>query len=357
MAACLICRAAASNPFQTSNHGSPSTLHSDFRRKSSTNSSSSFSSPEPSPPRNVSEIRDHAFHPSSRLRGTTCMITGGSSGIGFAIAQRFLREGAGKIILVGRSKERLIEAWERLRAEYESATLSSEERIAGGEPLSLSVSDNYEILDSGPFRLVVGDVGDPLFWSEEVKKTMDNVDILINAAGISRSALLPMAKDEHIAQVIRTNLQGTIFACRAMTRRALQKRRKSTPRSASNTDDVVPTKCIINISSLHAIKGGIGASTYASTKAGVIALTRAIAAEGSLSASGAAVRANVIVPGYIDTKMLDEFSDSFRAEAERSVPLRRFGTCEEVADAAAFLATNQYANNCVLNLDGGLSAM
>ena len=52
-----------------------------------------------------------------------------------------------------------------------------------------------------------------------------------------------------------------------------------------------------------------------------------------------------------------EFSESFRAEAERSIPLRRFGTCEEVADAAAFLATNQYANNCVLNLDGGLSAM
>lgn len=88
-----------------------------------------------------------------------------------------------------------------------------------------------------------------------------------------------------------------------MARRALRKQRgQPHPEDSSSSSS---SKCIINISSLHATKGGIGASTYASAKAGVITLTRAMAAEGSLSASGAAVRANVIVPGYIDTEMLD----------------------------------------------------
>jgi len=85
-------------------------------------------------------------------------------------------------------------------------------------------------------------------------------------------------------------------------------------------------------------------------------LTRAIAAEGSLSNSGSRLRANVIVPGYIGTRMLDDLSDQVREAAKNSIPLRRFGTPEEVADAAVFLVTNQYANNCILNLDGGLSA-
>ncbi|KAM5433548.1 hypothetical protein MferCBS31731_007054 [Microsporum ferrugineum] len=141
-----------------------------------------------------------------------------------------------------------------------------------------------------------------------------------------------------------------------MTRQALRQRRMQQQTDAS-TRPYLGTKCIINISSLHASRGGVGVATYASTKAGVIALTRAIVAESNLPCSGASIRANVIVPGYIETKMLDELGEQFRNDTMQSIPLRRFGTIEEVADAAVFVVTNQYANNCVLNLDGGLSAV
>ncbi|EFQ97019.1 3-ketoacyl-(acyl-carrier-protein) reductase [Nannizzia gypsea CBS 118893] len=276
-----------------------------------------------------------------RLKGATCMVTGGSSGIGLGIAQRFLLEGAERIILIGRNRQRLEDAVKQLNPD---ATLDES-------------SETAKIVHSDQFSLVMGDVGSPRFWCEDVKRLMGGVDILVNAAGVSHSSLLPTAKDEHITQILNTNLQGTIFACRSMTRQALRQRRAQQRQAEDGSaGSYSGSKCIINISSLHASKGGVGVATYASTKAGVIALTRAIVAESNLSSSGANIRANVIVPGYIDTKMLDELSEKFRKEVVQSIPLRRLGMVEEVADAAVFVATNQYANNCVLNIDGGLSA-
>ncbi|KAF3490846.1 3-ketoacyl-(acyl-carrier-protein) reductase [Arthroderma uncinatum] len=277
------------------------------------------------------------------------MITGGSSGIGLGIAQRFLIEGAERIILVGRSRKRLEDAVNQLNA-ADTAEQAS-------ETASAASPEDVKIVNYGRFSLVMGDVGDPSFWCEEVKRLMGQVDILVNAAGVSYSSLLATAKDEHVTQTLHTNLQGTIFACRTMARQALRQRRSQRKADDGLAIAYSGTKCIINISSLHASRGGVGVAAYASTKAGVIALTRAIVAESNLSTSGANLRANVIVPGYIETKMLDELGEQFRKDARQAIPLRRFGWVEEVADAAVFVATNQYANNCVLNLDGGLSAV
>ncbi|PGH17095.1 hypothetical protein AJ80_04968 [Polytolypa hystricis UAMH7299] len=331
-----------------------------------------------SSPTIISSRPYHTHSSTTRLTGRVCMVTGGSSGIGLAIAQRFMHEGATKLILVGRNKARLQDALKMLRtphnegeeeeipaAEAESAQSEASESTTGNDAAAIAAAGHCEIYDSGRFTMVVGDVGNPGFWGEDIKKLMDNVDILVNAAGISYSALLPFAKDEHIMQTLHTNLQGTIFACRTMARRLLRRKRASpttttTTTTTANGENVKSaTKCIINVSSLHAWKGAVGVSTYAATKAGVIALTRSIAAEGGLSGDdpGRRLRANVIVPGYIETKMLDELSEKTREEAKKSIPLRRFGTTGEVADAAVFLATNEYANNCVLNLDGGLSAV
>ena len=102
------------------------------------------------------------------------MITGGASGIGFAIAERFLREGAGRVILAGRRKERLVEACERLGRENGRG-----EQTGGSSVLqTLSQSDNYEILESEQFGLLVGDVGDPLFWGNEVKKAIVSLNAI-----------------------------------------------------------------------------------------------------------------------------------------------------------------------------------
>ncbi|ODH22771.1 hypothetical protein ACO22_05460 [Paracoccidioides brasiliensis] len=343
---------------------------------------------------------ESARHQSPPLKGLTCMVTGGSSGIGYAIARRFLREGVEKVILVGRSRKRLEEAVRRLEEEEEEEDRG--DYVEPGRPMcgnnddlpqgnngvdvhnpaqratppmqsiefdnlvhdqphdTVTVKD-CEIFDFGPrFTLAVGDVGNPSFWGDEIKKLLDNVDILVNAAGISYSSLLPLAKEEHITAMLRTNLQGTIVACRTMSRRVMRAKplQKLIDSSSITITNSRFTKCIINISSLHAMKGGVGAATYASTKAGVVALTRAIAAESGEMKAEARLRANVIVPGYIETRMVaEDLNPQVREKALRAIPLRRFGTVEEVADAAVFLAANQYANNCVLNLDGGLSAV
>ncbi|EEH34116.2 3-oxoacyl-[acyl-carrier protein] reductase [Paracoccidioides lutzii Pb01] len=338
---------------------------------------------------------ESARHQSPPLKGLTCMVTGGSSGIGYAIARRFLREGAEKVILVGRSRRRLEEAVRRLEEEEDRGDYVEPGRPMGENnddlpqgngvdvhnpaqratpPMQSIEFDNLvhdqphdtvtvkdcEISEFGPrFTLAVGDVGNPSFWGEEIKKLMDNVDVLVNAAGISYSSLLPLTKEEHITAMLRTNLQGTIVACRTMSRRVM--RANSLQKLMDDNNTITNsrfTKCIINISSLHAMKGGVGAATYASTKAGVVALTRAIAAESGEMKVEARLRANVIVPGYIETRMVaEDLNPQVREKALRAIPLRRFGTVEEVADAAVFLAANQYANNCVLNLDGGLSAV
>ncbi|CAD6447496.1 98b5c0d1-435d-4f2c-b312-9ccb5e36a095 [Sclerotinia trifoliorum] len=130
---------------------------------------------------------------------------------------------------------------------------------------------------------------------------------------------------------------GTIWGCKIIGKDMLRRREG----------------CIINISSLLGIKGGRGSAAYAASKAGVLGLTRALAAE----MGSAGIRVNAIVPGYIETDMTRAMTDLARKEALNAIPLSRFGEVTEIADAAVFLAANKYANNCVLNLDGGLSAM
>ncbi|KAK2810979.1 hypothetical protein FQN50_002572 [Emmonsiellopsis sp. PD_5] len=360
----------APNPYQQPSSSAPSTQQ---RRHFSSNPGSSHVVPSPSPP-------------PSPLAGTTCMVTGGGSGIGLAIARRFLREGVGKVVLVGRSRERLEHAVRSLqedvivRDQESSISISSN----GGEGVNISDpprkvtrpigdvefdnvvhdqprdddgdgvgSRDCEIMQvDSRFTLVIGDVGRPEFWAgKDIARVMSTIHTLINSAGTTHSSLLPLTPDSSITTTLRTNLQGTILACRAMTRRALRQR------PTTNTTNTV-TKSIINISSLHATKGGVGAAAYASSKAGVIALTRAIVAEGNQGRGwGRGLRANVIVPGYVETGMVGDMNAQVREKALREIPLGRFGRVEEVADAAVFLARNEYANNCVLNLDGGLSAM
>ncbi|KAJ5559078.1 hypothetical protein N7535_009058 [Penicillium sp. DV-2018c] len=274
-----------------------------------------------------------SFQPGNRLAGRNCMITGGTSGIGFAIAERFLQEGASTVVLVGRSQARLEEAAAKLESLTGalSGSGNSISDIATRTPEEDSQQDN-----EGKIRLLVGDA---------------NVDILVNAAGISISNILPRSELEDISGILRTNLEGAILTSRALLRASVRSRVRNRNDQVAGTKP--PSKCIINISSLLALKGGTGAVPYVASKAGLLGLTRSLAVEASASMKDIVIRSNAIVPGYIETPMIaGEIS-----RLKDLIPLHRFGDAREIADAAVFLAQNEYANNCVLNLDGGLSAV
>jgi NAD(P)-dependent dehydrogenase (short-subunit alcohol dehydrogenase family) len=197
-------------------------------------------------------------------------------------------------------------------------------------------------------NIIVGDVSEPLFWDllttpKSRSKLGAKVDVLINCAGIAQNSLLVRTSPTLLDEVVRTNLGAVMLGVRALL--------KSKKLRRDEDDDWNPV--VINLASLLALKGGRGAVAYSASKAGILGLTHALCAE--LGPLG--IRVNAIVPGYVETDMTKDLSAAARDEILDTIPLKRFGTPAEIAEAALFLATNQYANNCVMNLDGGLSAV
>ncbi|KAF5560426.1 uncharacterized protein FTJAE_4202 [Fusarium tjaetaba] len=162
--------------------------------------------------------------------------------------------------------------------------------------------------------------------------TLGPVDVLVNCAGTSQTSALKRTGEEEIQLILNLNLRATILA--------------------SKYAKLTPHGCIINVSSLMATKMGAGAAVYAASKAGVVAFTRALA----LEYKSRSIRVNTLLPGWIQSPMWNELTETAREAYLKQCPLGRVGTPDEVADAAMFLITNRFANNCVLNLDGGLSA-
>ena len=315
------------------------------------------------------------------------MITGGTSGIGFAIAERFLQEGASSIVLVGRTQTRLREAATRL-ASLPGTSAGLEE--SNGIVATRAPEEDVQQSTPEKIRLLVGDVSEAGSWMRELEKEMvcifhiglncrylthtpiqANVDILVNAAGISISNTLPRSDPEDISKTLRTNLEGAMITSRALMRASIRNRMRNRNDPAAGNR---LSKCIINVSSLLAIKGGTGAVPYAASKAGLLGLTRSLAVEASASLKDIVIRSNAIVPGYIETPMIAgmlvlflflwelayvdvDFTPGEMSRLKDLIPLHRFGDPREIADAAVFLAQNEYANNCVLNIDGGLSAV
>ena len=185
---------------------------------------------------------------------------------------------------------------------------------------------------------------------------------MINSAGMSQNSLAIRSSTTGTAdKVVDLNLNATMGMSSVFLE--LMRRRLANPDKEPSPVLRPVSPCLVNVSSLLALKGGYGASAYAASKAGVIAFTRALCLEAAemfakhQDGPGALpFRANVVVPGYIDTPMLGEMSAESRRKLEQQIPSRRFGTPDEVAHAVLFLVENEYANNCVLNVDGGLSA-
>lgn len=244
-------------------------------------------------------------------RSLRVLVTGAGSGVGEATARLFSHRGA-TLALVGRRRKEL-------------------ERVRGGLP--------------GPAHVFDADVSDPGSAREAVAgavATMGGLDIVVNAAGIATYAGLADLSDEMWGATIGINLSGTFYISRA---------------AAIHMVDH-GGGAIVNVASDLAVMGVAGLVHYSSSKAGVLGLTRGLAAE-----LAPTVRVNAVSPGPIDTPMLragvDAAEDPTQAliDKERSVPLRRLATPEEVAEAIHFLAVHAtFATGASMSLDGGTSA-
>jgi 3-oxoacyl-[acyl-carrier protein] reductase len=234
------------------------------------------------------------------LEGKNALVTGGSRGIGRAIVLELARAGAS--VVVG------------YRSGKDEAESVAEE--AGGRAVQADVSDPEEAAG------LVAEAGEP--------------DVLVNNAGLTRDGLLPRMPDEDWRDVIETNLSSVFYTCRAAVRPMMKRR----------------AGAIVNISSVVGLHGNPGQTNYAASKAGIIGLTKALARE--LGSRG--VRANVIAPGYITSRLTDEISEEMRSLMLQNTPLGRLGDPEDVAGAVRFLCSDdaKFITGEVLLVDGGL---
>ncbi|MBQ3444061.1 MAG: 3-oxoacyl-[Selenomonadaceae bacterium] len=246
---------------------------------------------------------------SSKLSGKVAFVTGASRGIGRAIALRLAKDGA-KVALNFSSN---VSKAEEVKAQIEAA---------GGEAM-----------------LVQGDVAKFEVVTELIKRVVDvwgRLDILINNAGITRDNLLIKMTEDDFDRVISTNLKG-VFNCTKAVTRLMMKQRGGR---------------IVNMSSVVGLKGNISQANYAAAKAGIIGFTKSAARE--LASRGVTV--NAVAPGFINTDMTAVLSEKVKEVMMQEIPAGRMGTPEDVANAVAFLVSDEaaYITGQVLSVDGGM---
>ena len=243
------------------------------------------------------------------LEGKIALVTGASRGIGRAIATELAAKGAQVIVNYNGSEAAAAETVNAIRA-------------AGGkaEAWQCNVAD-YEACG----QLISG-----------VLETHKRIDILVNNAGINRDNLLMKMTEEEFDAVIDTNLKGTYHTMRFVSRQMLKQR----------------SGRIINLASVVGLTGNAGQTNYAASKAGVIGMTKTAARE----LAGRGITVNAIAPGFIETDMTDRLSGKIKEQMSAQIPLGHFGKPEQVAKAAAFLASDDaaYITGQVLNVDGGM---
>ena len=243
------------------------------------------------------------------LAGKIAVVTGASRGIGRAIAIRLAGEGATVVINYNGSKEKA----EEVKQEIEGA---------GGKAAVCQCN--------------VADFDQCQAFIQKVIDEFGRIDILVNNAGITRDGLLMKMSEEDFDQVIETNLKGAFHTIRFASRQMLRQK----------------SGRIINLSSVVGVTGNAGQANYAASKSGVIGLTKSAARE--LASRGITV--NAIAPGFIETDMTSVLSEKVKEGAAAGIPLGAFGKPEDVAAAAAFLASDEagYITGQVLHVDGGM---
>ncbi len=243
------------------------------------------------------------------FKGKNVVVTGGSRGIGRAIAIEFGKKGANVVI-------------NYVSSDVEAEKVAEEIKSLGGN--AILVKGDVSSFEEGK-KLI-----------DETVKVFGTIDILINNAGITKDGLIMRMKEEHFDKVIDINLKGVFNTCKSAVSHMLKQRSGK----------------IINISSVVGVVGNAGQANYAASKAGVIGLTKSIAKE--VGARGVTV--NAVAPGFIKSDMTDVLSEKVKDGMLGLIPLNRFGNVEDVARTVIFLASEggDYITGQVINVDGGM---
>lgn len=243
------------------------------------------------------------------LKDKVALVTGGSRGIGRAIALELAKNGANIAINYANSSEKAEE-------------LVKEIKKLGLNAISVKADVSKE-----------EDVNNLV---KTVEVELGKIDILVNNAGITKDNLLIRMKTEDFEEVLDVNLKGS-FLCTKAVARAMMKKKYGK---------------IINITSVVGLVGNAGQSNYSASKAGVIGFTKSMAKE--LASRG--IRVNAVAPGFIDTEMTQILSEELKEEMINNIPLSQLGKPEDVAKAVLFLASSSsdYITGQVINVDGGM---
>ena len=239
------------------------------------------------------------------LKGKVAIVTGASRGIGAAIVRKLAAEGA-TVVAVARSIE-----------SCEGAALCRKVDVSSSADVDACVKEALE--------------------------KFGRIDVLVNNAGVTKDGLLMRMSDADWDLVIDINLKGTFLFTRAVARPMMKNR---------GADGAPCGGSIVNITSVVGITGNAGQANYTASKGGVIALTKTVAKElGSRK-----VRCNAVAPGFIVSAMTDQLPDELKRQYAESIPLKRFGTGEDIANCVAWLAGDEssYVTGQVISVNGGM---
>lgn len=243
----------------------------------------------------------------------SALVTGSSRGIGLAVATELAAAGYDVCLNCSRAAglEALQQHADKLAAEYGVRTLAVAANVGMADEAAALVKAAHE--------------------------AFGRLDVLVNNAGITHDGLLVRMKEEDFDSVIDVNLKGTFLTCKAAGQIMMKQRYGR----------------IVNMSSVSGVGGNAGQANYAASKAGVIGLTKTVARE--LAVRG--VTANAVAPGFITTDMTDALSEKQHEAIGAQIPMKRFGTPEDVAHLVRFLASEQagYITGQVICIDGGLA--